>query len=213
MATKYLCSQLRTRVVEHLCAIYPSKSKRPESLSTEHVLIPTVDKNYHPLIAINMARENNLTVAPFLPTVFYLASQLAPKEYFAFTPKLCEDDHRRVVCRRSAVIEAAFSTAYSWLSRCQFGDGHYLNCQQSRAQIIQEMLREGARAARLFIDAMPHVRYSGSLGHVDIGDSDVDEGYICSECYSFWKERDIISFDAVWSLLPSYFDLTGWTQW
>ncbi|KAF8906440.1 hypothetical protein CPB85DRAFT_1415638 [Mucidula mucida] len=201
MSTKYLCHPLRSAVVRHLELIYRNDYL---SLPTAINLVPIQNRHTHALTAIILARQNN--VPSILPTAFYMASLMStavlPRVLHALPP----GDERRLLLGRARLIEEVIGTAWSWVQSEEFvSDGNCDEevCLRTRTEALRSTLqRAGSSAQALFMLPSPH-----NGVRVCADEDDLEDGQVCTACWTKWKASELAGYAAVWAAIPSYFSL------
>ncbi|KAF9021976.1 hypothetical protein BDZ89DRAFT_1071024 [Hymenopellis radicata] len=205
MSTKYLCQQLRTDVVHHLCLIYPPKSHSlpPPILPECPALVPHENVSNHALLAIQMARENDVPM--ILPVAFYYAATVEPSAYVDLLPELSREDHRSLIHGRERLIKAVFEIAWSGLLDIDYEPCDDQHCVWTRYLLMQSIVGHRCHAVRLFISPMLHTQVRPAPRK---NQPDVDQ--VCLSCYDCWKAGEQKDYSTVWKRLPSYFGLDDW---
>ncbi|KAF9017276.1 hypothetical protein BDZ89DRAFT_1074903 [Hymenopellis radicata] len=206
MSTKYLCEQLRTDVIHHLCLIYPPKSHilPPPELPECPALVPDENVSNHALLAIRMARENDVPI--ILPVAFYYAATIEPSVYVDLLPELSREDHRSLIHGREKLIKAVLKIAWSGIFEAAYEDPcDDQNCVRTRYLLLQSIADHRCDPVDLFISPMLHTQVRPAPRKKQ---PDFDQ--VCLYCYDCWKESELHDYSTVWKRLPKYFGLDGW---
>ncbi|KAF9012794.1 hypothetical protein BDZ89DRAFT_995682 [Hymenopellis radicata] len=201
MSTKYLCLPLRNAVVRHLEMIYRTDYA---SLSQFPSLVLVQDRVQHALNAIHLARQYN--VPSILPTAFYMASLLNPTQLSIVLHILNPADGRRLLLGRARLIEEVIGKAWSWVHSEEFISVDSCDdetCVRTRTCAVSSTLkRAGTNPQALFVQPAPHARV-----RVCADLDDMEDGQVCTPCWTKWRVNETAGYTAVWAAIPSYFSL------
>lgn len=193
IGTKYMCDRLRDAVISHLRKIYPSDL---DALDVKSPLIPSENIDNHSLLAISMARSNN--VSEILPVAFCFATTLESSSIRELHPALTLEDERLIHIGHIYLIKALTKEAWSYASRsdplCSKSQ-----CETTRATVCRALSTISASSAIKALLEGVHPSRSIDLSNL-----------LCKGCHRRWQAHEMAEYERIWNDLPLYFDLPPW---
>lgn len=203
ISTKYLVQSLRSELIEHLKAYYPSTLEEFRDGYTKHYSLFNHKAPYHSLLAVNMAREFDIPI--ILPAALYYCCE-PPYNKIADgiedsdgdLVKLCHSDQllcltaQRYISSDKLTILNEFLLSQEPSEDCIDPDG----CRREMATILADLSAE-ITDITVFSASPPSTEYDPRL---------------CGSCQEDWSSREMVGYYKMWIELPARFGLPSWNE-